>query len=276
MADAIVANATDGSDDILPPHLFTGAGIAERALRKVGAFTVNDTGTNPEELAEALYWLDLIVAELSGTQECFWLRDETVTVPLVADQTDPYVLADVDGFPRQGAVFVLGAWLRDPNDQDTPIEILRRNQYEELAKKDTSGQPYSVYVDRLVPSPSMLTYPVIADDDYSVRLLVQSYHPSLSGTLGDEAPKGAVALRIGAAFQRFLVFALAADIGDGPVRRIEDNKVTSWRKSAAMSLTALNGYINREKPRQIRTRRHDGVVSMVRRDPYTTRRFRGY
>ena len=37
--------------------LWKASGICERALRKIGAFSVNDTAADPEELAEALYWL---------------------------------------------------------------------------------------------------------------------------------------------------------------------------------------------------------------------------
>lgn len=275
MSDAIVVSAQDGGDDILPPHQFTAAGLCEVVLRKIGAFSINDTSAQPEQMAETLRWLDINASHLAGTQECFWLRPATITLELEADATEPYVLSEIEGWPRQGVVFVLNAWLRDPNGNDTPIEVYRRAVYEAFSQKDTAGQPWGVYVDRLSPRSTLLTYPVISDDDWSIRLQVQSYHPGLTGAEGDELPKGDVALGFGAAFQKFLVFATAADVGDGPVRQLDDSKIKEWRAYARVLWSELQGYINREKPRQVRTRRHDGGGSpMFRRDPYTSRRYR--
>lgn len=243
--------------ELLPPTAFNSGEIAARALRKIGAFPINDAAPAPNELAEALYWLDLIVAELAGKQECFWLRPATMTQDLTVDEP-AYTLSEFDEYPPSGIVFPMKAWIRDPSGNDEPIKIIRRTEYEDLPVKDTAGTPECIYVDRIAVERNLFTYPVIAEDGYQLRLLVQTYHHNLTGSRGENSPSGDVALRIGAEWQRFLVFMLSADIGDGPIRRIDDGKVKEWRAIAGGALAALNSFTNRERPRAGRTRRWGG------------------
>jgi hypothetical protein len=248
-----------GNDiETMPPHLFSSEGICERALRKVGAFSINDEAPRDEELTESLFWLDMIVAELSATQDCFWLRPATITADLILNQAD-YILAEFDGMPPEGVVFIMRAWVRDPYGDDQAIDIWRKTKYEDQQNKATSGTPEAIFVNRLVQEPTLFTYPVIGLAGYSLRLDVQTFNPRTLTTQADsEIPKGTGAHHLGAEWQRFLVYALSAEIGDGPVRKLEKGTIDGWRQVAGASKAALNSYVNREKRRAGRTKRWGG------------------
>lgn len=238
--------------------LWKASGICERALRKIGAFSINDTAADGEELAEALYWLDLAVAELAGTEKCQWLIPTTLSIALSAD-TASYDLSNALGTsnPTDGVLFPMSAWLRDSNGEDTPIDIIRRQDYEDISDKDESGEPNIVYIDRLADDQNIFVHPVPDATGYSVRLLCQTYAPNmLAGTPSDG---GNVAHGFSAEWQRWLILQNSADIGSGPVRRLPSGEITDIRQQAAISRAALMTYSNREKVSQPRRTRAHGA-----------------
>lgn len=218
--------------------LFSVADICERALRKIGAFSINDSAADGEELQEAAFWLDMILAEQAETEACFWLRPSTITKALTAD-TPSYVLSELMGtnYPQDGLVNVVNAWLTDGSN-DQPLGRLRRKEYENLSQKDASGRPSAIYIDRLSAPTEQTIYitPVPATTGLSLNLLVQSSTPEVSN-LKDVKSHG---LRAG--WQRALVRELAAEIGDGPVRRLDSGKIDRWRRDAEMALKGLQKY----------------------------------
>lgn len=238
--------------------LWKASGICERALRKIGAFSVNDTAADPEELAEALYWLDLAVAELAGTEQCQWLIPTTLSIALTAN-TANYDLSDALGTanPTDGVLFPIEAWLRDSDGLDTPIDIIRRRDFEDIEDKDKAGVTDRIYIDRLNEDQNIFIYPVVDESGYSIRLLCQTYAPNmLSGT-----PEGGgnIAHGFSAEWQRWLILQNAADIGSGPVRRLPPGEINDIRQQAAISRAALMAYSNREKVSQPRRTRAHGA-----------------
>lgn len=231
------------------------SGICERALRKIGAYSINDSAADPEELAEAVYWLDLAVAELAGTSHCVWLVPTTLTIPLSAD-TATYDLSDVlgDDYPTDGILFPIEAYVRDDDDNDTPIEIVRRRDYEEITDKATSGKPDRIYIDRLADDQNISVYPVPTDTSYSIRLVAQTYAPDFVGS-NLRAVNGNVAHGLSAEWQRWMILQNAADIGSGPVRRLPPGEISEIRRDAEISKARLLAYSNDEKdsmPRRTR------------------------
>jgi hypothetical protein len=236
-------------------QLWKASGICERALRKIGAFSINDTAADPEELAEALYWLDLSVAELAGEERCHWLIPQTLSIPLDAT-TDSYVLADALSVAQaNGILFPIEAWLRDSSGIDYPIEIIRRRDYEDIADKDTGGTPEKIYIDRLNDKQNLFVYPVPLVSGFTIRLVCQSYAPNMLGS--GSSDNGNVAHGFSAEWQRWLILQNSADIGSGPVRRLPPAEISDMRSQAEASRARLMAYSNREKvsmPR--RTRSH--------------------
>ena len=56
--------------------------IIERALRKIRAFSINDQTPDPVHVKEARFYLDMILAETSGSGPLMQKRQQAVTLPL--------------------------------------------------------------------------------------------------------------------------------------------------------------------------------------------------
>lgn len=243
--------------------LLSARGICELALQKVGAYSVNDEGADHVEMVRSLDWLDLIIAEIAGTDQCVWLVPATISFTWPAS-TRSDSLADLAGaaYPPTGILYPKSARLRDSNGVLlSELTMLTRQQYENMQDKDDEGQPDSIYIDRLADDAevSASIYRVPGTDPvYTVDLVVQAYAASVRGTQGDEDQAGNVRHGFSQEWQRFIVNRLAADIGDGPVRRLDQGTLDKWRAEAAVSFSNCQVYSNREKRAEFdrpRTRR---------------------
>ncbi len=221
--------------------------VCEAALRKIGAFALRDSEADPEEMAEAMFWLDLVVSHMAGTKRPLWLLPATFELPLTADTTS-YDLTDITSYPADGIVFPVDAWLRDPSGLDTHVELIRRKEYESIEDKDRAGETKVVHIDRLKEK-QVYTYPLVDTTGYTLRILAHVYSPTYDP---EDDAGGEVAHGFTQEWQMWMVTALAAEIGDGPVRRLPGQEVAGLRNRAAALLVELNES-NREsvsKPRR--------------------------
>ncbi len=224
--------------------------VCETALRKIGSFSINDSAADPEEMKEAAKWLDLVVAEMTETERCTWLIEDTVTVSLVAGQAT-YNLANAMGtsYPTDGVMWITSVWITD-GTSDQEVEMDRRSDYEEITVKSSTGKPDSIYIDRLSDKDkqSFTVYPVPVDASNSLKLVIQKHAPDLKNDFG----KKAHGFHLG--WQKWLVLATAAEIGDGPVRRVPSSENDRTRRDAQMSFDKLQASQNRENvaPRRVR------------------------
>lgn len=221
---------------------FTAKEICERALRLIGAFPIVDSQADAEELAEALTWLDLILAEMSGTELVFWLVPDTLTVPLSAG-VGTYDLLDAIGAsaPRNGIEFPVGCWIADASSNRSDITMLTRRDFEALGA--ATGTPTHVHIDRL-GDPTLRTYPVlgsdVADGTYSLKIVAQTYADDFAGG------NGAKQTGMRAAWQKWLIYQLAADIGAGPVRRVGAQEIRDLKAVAEQSRARLLDFENQQ------------------------------
>lgn len=221
------------------------AKIAEASLQRIGAFTVSMVAPDPDELARTIFWMDLIVAELVGTGRAHWLIPSTVTKALTAD-TASYSLSTFLGtdYPDDGILFPVRAYIRDAAGQDTPVDIISRDDYESLADKTNGGAPDRIYIDRQNNQQQLYVYPVPSDANSSLRLVFQKYAPDLNAGTPDGA--GNIAHGFSAEWQRWLILQTAADIGSGPVRMIPAGESDRIKLEAQVAKEALFTSSNRE------------------------------
>lgn len=227
--------------------------LCERALRKINAYSINDTAADPEHLEEALFWLDLIVGEIAGTNRCSWLIGTAVGIALDAD-TQTYSLADAMGndLPSGRALFPTAAYLRDSSGTDSPVSIVKRDDWNAIEDKDTTGIPECVYIDRLT-SQNISVYPVPTTNDYTLYVDVQTYARNMT------AANGVVRHGLPAEWQLYLVLELSGYVGDGPIRRINANTLRMWKAEADKKRDRLLAWSNQEQP---------GQTGMVRTKPW--------
>lgn len=242
--------------------------ICERALRKIQAYAINDEAADPDEVDESLQWLSLIIKEITGTRRCYWLTPETVTFDWPINEPS-VVLADAMGkaYPPTGIQFPIRAWMVNNTTglREREIPLVRRKEYERRIRHSTNGPPSMLFIDRLVERQTAYAWPVPNTPDpsdpgapeWQIALEFQVYSRSVFGEQGGEQ-SGDVPHGFSTEWELFIVTRLAAEIGDGPVKSVDINRVKEWRALAAASLSELL-YANREKNnRPFQTRRYGG------------------
>ena len=225
--------------------LFNANQIAEQALRIIGAYSINDSAAEGDHVDQALVWLDLNMAELSGRRRLWWLVPQSVTIDLTSGTGD-YLLDDILGeLAPDGFAFPVSCFLVR-NGRDLPMTIIPRRTWDAFEVKTTEGPPTQIYIDRQRETRINL-YPVPNETGLQLKLTFQTFAPSVTGK--DQNDHG---LRL--AWQRWAIYATASDIGRGPVRVVPKDERDTNSAIAREARDALLAVDNRERadgPHQI-------------------------
>lgn len=219
-------------------RLFNANEIAEQILRKIGAFSVNDSAADGDELDLALTWLDLNMGELSGRRKLWWLVPQSITVDLTSG-TGNYLLTNILGeLAPDGFAFPVDCYLvRD--SRDLPMEIIPRRTWDAYEDKTTAGPPLQVHFDRQRETQINL-YPVPNEAGLQLKITFQTFPPSVTGK--DENDHG---LRL--AWQRWAIYRGASDTGDGTIRSVSRAELEIFERKAEQAERALLAVDNRER-----------------------------
>ncbi len=225
--------------------------ICARALRMVGEFPMSETAPAGEQLREALFWLDMVLATNAGIREVFWLRPATIQITLIAGQQQ-YSLQTAMGasFPTDGVQFPVQAGLLYPSGTRLPIDIASRQKFEELMRPEDTGVPRIIYIDRLTTDQMLLVWPYLPASEtqtYRLELVVQTYSPDLSpaGVAGAR-PNATTETGVRLAWNEWLVHTLACRLGSGPINKQPENRLSRWQRVADDIKVDLDAYENRE------------------------------
>jgi len=225
--------------------------ICERALRAIGAFPVTESAADGEQLREAMDWLDILMAEKGGTGRLFSLVPNTLPIPIVNGTTD-YNLNTALGadLPVDRIQFPVKAWLEDAQSNRSPVEIANRDRFESIFNATATGPVTMIYIDRLAPSPTLRIFPTPAATDsnsYTLKLVVQTYAPNVSpGGVTGTQPSASILTNFHQAWQRWLIFQLASDLGSGSIHKLPQASINNFDLKARTSLAALEAFENRE------------------------------
>ena len=265
---AIPVQASQNDVTPLWVRSLSAANIAELSLRKVKTFSPNDEAADPDELDIALQFMDLIVAEVTGTMRCYWLSPATVTFDWPAASASVALSDQMGaGYPPTGIQFPVRAWLVDAvtGQRQYELELCRRKKYEDRLRHDTNGNPQLLFIDRQVNGELAYVWPVPQAPDpasptvsgWKIALEFQTYTRSVLGVQGGDQA-GEVSHGFSQEWQLYLVTRVAIDIGDGPVTDVGVGKLNEWRSQAAEKFSLLI-YANKEKTnRRPVTRRYGG------------------
>ena len=226
--------------------------VLERSLRKIGAYSMMDTGADPDEMEEAGFWLDIVVSHLTATNRRLWLVPATITLPLTAQKikyTQDELKALDPSFPANGLQFPHHATVSD-GSSESDVEIIKRLAYDDLPRKDLGGKPTAVYIDRQTEF-DLFVHPVpqVPTQDnpltYTLKLVGQRFNDQLSiETNSPVALERQTELRRG--WDLWAVLALSAEIGDGPIRKLPGDEVERMNKRAAQVLQDLSKHEDEE------------------------------
>jgi hypothetical protein len=220
--------------------------ICEGALEKVGALSIYDREADAEELERAAFWLDALVGHIAGTRRRLWLQEDTLEIPLEADRIE-YELQSYLGanYPDRGIQWPMHAVTRhDGFDYD--CHILTRQEYDDIADKDSGGRPRNIYLDRL-NTPTMKVHPVPSDSGFTIRLTYQAFNDTLFPP--GRSPRLSVynqTIDVRRAWNLYLMTALARQIGDGPVRKLPQGELDQHERHADKLLGQLESVEDQE------------------------------
>lgn len=224
--------------------------IAEFALRRIGAYAPHDSGADPDDFSIAVEALDMLAAEVIATEQPLWMVPATVSVAIPAN-TNPIDVVTIAGpsiIDPETYSNTMSVVLRDPAGRDNVLTRLNRREYEEaIDNKATPGIPDAVYIDRTELLPKFYLSKVLAVTGYFLRVSFYKTTTQFVPTGDHQFPNS---------WQRFLSYALAVDIGSGPVATRDESTLRSWRAEAQAARELLFSRQNRETdtPRTIQFR----------------------
>jgi hypothetical protein len=125
---------------------------------------------------------------------------------------------------------------------ETPLTILRADQWEEIPDKSSSGTPDRIWIDRL-NEPVLKTYPVLGAGltGYTIELRFQTFSPEYRNPNSGQEATG-----LRAAYQEWVIYRLAAALGDGTVRTLPAADLDRLEKKAGALWAGLMAFENRE------------------------------
>lgn len=218
--------------------------IVERAARMAGILPITETGMDREPMEEALYWLDMMVGHVSGTERLYWLVPDTTPLTLVAGQQEYLLPAALAPNAPGGVQFPISATLLLPSGSREPLTIVTRSEFE--AHDDLAvavGNPTELYIDRM-SEPKLRTYPTLGagvTDTYQVELVFQTFSPDLTAKMGVTAHNFRVAWNL------WLCTAAAYWLSSGVLGpRMPQGERDMIKRDAAELLTQLLARENRE------------------------------
>lgn len=224
------------------PRVLEAREICERALRKIGSYSIRDASADGTEMAEARFWLDMIVGHIASRQRTWWLVPGTARLTVTAGVTSYDLQTNLTGLPKvQHVVSLYSVAAADGTSVEIPL--LRRQEWEALDRSDTAtGQPTAAYVDRRA-RPTLLIWPApAATPTHNLDVLYQQF--------SDDSTAKAVTApldRVRESWNLFLVTRLAADIGNGPIRKLPADEVREMQTTAAALLFDLEAYDSQEQ-----------------------------
>lgn len=228
--------------------VFNVDGIVNMALRRVGLFAPNDSGSDPQQFNIAMSCLDMIVAEVVETEQPLWLIPDPVTIALPAGQQGiDFVQLAGASIPTNRFKGPIYCSLVDANSNVTPLPPMSQKEYEELPNKNQAGTPSRVFVDRRQLNPRFYFDEVIQVTGYSLRVVFYLLNQAITVQGQHGFPQS---------WQRYLQFALAADIGSGPCLHLEHGRVDDYRRQATEAREKLFARQNRQfaRPKRVKFR----------------------
>ena len=239
--------------------------IVDRALRKIGQYATRSSGARAEDVDETRYWLDMLVGHQSARQRCWWLVPATATFTLTEGLAE-YVLDTALGGTQapNGIAFVIRCILYNVTTGEDihEIPIVRRQEFElrNFPDRDRSpdkspwewewggydrsgvrslpaGAPSVCYITRDQSPKMMLSPEPDTAITYGVKILFQSYAQDFKALDANDRT-----LAIRNTWNLWLVTALAAQIGNGPVRKLPADEVKDMKQEALNLRVELEAY----------------------------------
>lgn len=155
----------------------TARNIIKRSMQKAGILTKTED-PSADEAADALQSLNNLLGTWSNRALDISARAwETFTL---SGGVTSYTIGAGQTFNTSRPVKIVEAYIRQPGNTDTPLDIIDDEQYNQIQSKSTQGLPYFLSYDNAYPSATIRLYPVPSS---AYQLFILSEKPLTSFTL---------------------------------------------------------------------------------------------
>ena len=219
--------------------------IATKMLREVGSFSPYDVEPDPSDLAIALEYLDMMLAEKVGTEQLWFFIPETTSSALMIDQGDYYLNDLTEEIELQ---FVRGIKIVDDTANEHCVELIRKNTYEDIrydSAFNRTGIPKFAYVERK-DNPKVHFLPA-PNKEYDAKIWGQTYSNVIASTCTKVNYIG-----FPDAWELALVIEGASHIGRGPVVDVGTSKLREFERIAIDKWERLMARNSRENVKKAR------------------------
>ncbi len=227
--------------------LFSSVEIATLALRRIGNLPTSESAPEGEDLRVTLEIMDLVLAELAGTNRVFSQIGVSLPLTLVAGKTS-YLLKDAlkTLYPKAGLLNPVSIWVNNAAGRQYEIPIVTRDVWERWRYGNEIGAPEMVYIDR-EPNPTLFLFPAPRADDPSLWFLEMVYQeqaPNVAPAGVASSVPEAQAHSLRQAWQLWLVKRLAYEIGSGPVETLPGQRLAPLKREADETFARLEARDN--------------------------------
>jgi len=216
--------------------LFSAREICTLAMRLAGVVAPQDTAAAESNTLVALSYLDLILGEKSGTTRLWFLVPVDLTFTYTADADSVDISALLGSNNRID--MLRAAYNADTDDE---IALLRREDFDKIRNGGTF--PFAPGRKLYVASDGDDTYTAymrpVPTEALSVRVTGNKLSTTVTAATGSSSN---LAHGFETAWQRWMIYALAADIGNGPLARLPTDRVETFLGIAETSWVKLNRY----------------------------------
>ena len=122
--------------------------LIKASMRLVGALATGETPTDPE-ITDGLLTLNGLIKILS-IERLIIPFFSTVSFP-IPDQTGTYTIGSGGDINTERPKRVVNAYIRDTNNTDTPLDIISREEYNDIIDKTITGQATELFYDDSYP-----------------------------------------------------------------------------------------------------------------------------
>src|SRR5512135_671419 len=127
--------------------------IINSSLRTLGVLGATDTASS-NDLTNCLQALNIIVKDWGKDAQYLWKQKE-VLIPMVAGQTSFQIGPTATGtgaLVTDRPLRILDAFIRDSSNNDQTLQIVSKQEYNQLGDKTSQGVPNQIFYDAQIPN----------------------------------------------------------------------------------------------------------------------------
>jgi hypothetical protein len=208
--------------------------VINGALRVLGVIGAGDTPT-PQDYTNCSEALNLYMKKLQTKGMPLW-KVEDLQVPMIPNQY-VYTLGPTGNIITDRPLRVVMAFIRDPNGNDTTLQVISRQEYMQQGYKPSPGIPNQVYYDPQLGNGVLYVFSNPSMSNWTIHLQVQL---PISDVLTPSAtpefpPEWFECLKFGLADRLALEYGTPAQVRGELAQRaaMELEEMTDWSQEEA-------------------------------------------